>query len=300
MKVVVSGGTGFIGKRVVERLLLDGHSVSVLSRKPANEKHAVASFAWDPLSEEPPAESVNGMDAVMHLAGEPVNQRWDAEVKKRILDSRVLGTRHLVDAIARATHRPKILVSTSAVGYYGERGDEVLNERSGPGKGFLADVCKGWEAEALRAETLGVRVIRLRIGFVLGRDGGALDQILPVFRMGLGGPLGSGKQWMPWIHAADVAGLFAFALESPASAVWNAVAPHPVTNTEFTRALAKAVHRPAIFPVPGFALQLMFGELGQHMLDSARVLPDGALKAGYVFSYPGLNEALPSLVAKRH
>lgn len=297
MKVVVSGGTGFIGKRVVERLIRDGHSVGVWSRRPGLERRTgVASFYWDPLREEPPSESVNGMDAIVHLAGEPVNQRWDDAVKQRIRDSRVLGTRRLVDAIAAARHRPKILVSTSAIGYYGERGDEILSENSGPGQGFLADVCRDWEAEAMRAETLGLRVIRLRIGFVLGRDGGALGQMLPVFRMGLGGPLGSGKQWMPWIHVADVTGLFSFALESPVSAVWNAASPHPVTNSEFTRALGKAVHRPAIFPVPGFALKLMFGELGQHMLDSTRVVPDAALKAGYSFAYPAIDEALASLV----
>jgi len=297
MKIVVSGGTGFIGRRLVERLIRDGHSVGVWSRRPGLEKRAgVASFYWDPLKEEPPSERVNGMDAILHLAGEPVNQRWDEEVKKRIRDSRVLGTRRLVDAIAGARHRPKILVSTSAIGYYGERGDEILTENSGPGKGFLADVCQEWEAEAMRAEALGLRVIRLRIGFVLGCDGGALGQMLPVFRAGLGGPLSSGKQWMPWIHVADVTGLFAFALESPVSAVWNAASPHPVTNRDFTRALAGAVHRPAVFPVPGFALKLMFGELGQHMLDSARVVPDGALKAGYNFAYPDIDEALASLV----
>ena len=300
MKVVVSGGTGFIGKRVVERLLRDGHYVGVLSRKPGLERRTgVASFTWDPLAEEPPVESVNGMDAVLHLAGEPVNQRWNNEVKRRIRDSRVLGTRHLVDTIARAAHRPKMLVCTSAIGYYGERGDEILNEQSAAGEGFLADVCQAWEAEAMRAESFGLRVVRLRIGFVLGSEGGAMAQMLPVFRMGLGGRLGSGKQWMPWIHVADVAGLFAFAVESPVSRIWNAVSPNPVTNAEFTRVLAEAVHRPAIFPVPPFALKLMFGELGRHMLDSARVVPDGPLKAGYTFAYPGLAEALAGLVGKR-
>lgn len=298
MKIIVSGGTGFIGRRIVERFLEDGHTVSVWSRQPTLEKRpAVRSFLWDPLTGEPSEESLHGKDAVVHLAGEPVNQRWNPEIKQRIFDSRVLGTRRLVDAMSRMEHRPKVLVSTSAIGYYGERREEKLTESSDPGTGFLSAVCQGWEAEARRAESLGVRVIRLRIGFVLGK-GGALAQMLPVFRLGLGGPLGSGRQWMPWIHVADVAGLFAFALDYSGSAVWNAVAPTPVTNADFTRALAHAIHRPAIFPVPPFALKLMFGELGRHMLDSTRVIPDGPLNAGYAYAYPAITDALASLAGK--
>jgi uncharacterized protein (TIGR01777 family) len=201
-----------------------------------------------------------------------------------------------VDVIARVPHRPKILVCASAIGIYGDRGDAVLTETSAPGEGFLVDVCRAWEAEAERAAQFGVRVVRLRIGFVLGKDGGALATMLPAFRAFAGGRLGSGKQWMPWIHADDVAGLFVHAVENDVSGVWNATSPNPVSNAEFTRLLGRAVHRPALFPVPPFALKLAFGELGQHMLDSARVIPDAALRAGFQFRYPELKAALQNLL----
>jgi uncharacterized protein len=297
MKCVISGGTGFIGRRIVERLLRDQHYVGVWSRQPGREvRTAVASFTWDPLQGEPPAESLNTMDAVIHLAGEPVAQRWNAEVKRRIRDSRVLGTRALVDAIARVQHKPKVLVCASAIGYYGDRGDEVLTESSAPGSGFLADVCRGWETEASRAAELGLRVVRLRIGFVLGKNGGALAQMVPAFRAFVGGRLGSGKQWMPWIHVNDVAEMFVHAVESDISGVWNATSPNPVTNAVFTREMGKALHRPAVLPVPPFALKVAFGEMGQHMLDSSRVIPDAPLKAGFQFQYPDLGPALRNLL----
>ena len=290
MKCIVSGGTGFIGRRIVTRLREGGHTVSVWSRKTAPP------FAWDPLQGEPSPESLEGIDAVIHLAGENVAQRWNDDVKRRIADSRVLGTRRLVDAIARLEHKPKVLVSASAIGYYGDRGATVLSETSAPGKGFLVDVCRQWEAEADRASELGLRVIKLRIGFVLGKEGGALAQLLPAFKAFVGGRLGSGKQWMPWIHIADVADLFAYAMEHPVSGVWNATSPNPVTNDEFTAEMSKVLHRPALFTVPPFALKLAFGELGQHMLDSARVVPDGPLKHGYTFHYPTLDQALRNLL----
>ncbi len=298
MKCIVSGGTGFIGRRVVKRLLAAGHYAAVWSRKPGHEERAgVGSHLWDPLAGEPPLESLNGMDAVLlNLAGENVAQRWNPEVKNRIRDSRVIGTRHLVDAIARVQHRPKVLVCASAIGIYGSRGNEVLTEASAPGTGFLADICRSWESETDRAARLGLRVVKLRIGFVLGADGGALARLLPVFRAGLGGRLGSGKQWMPWIHVDDVAELFAYAVENDISDVWNAVSPHPVRNAEFTKMLGAALHRPAILPVPGIALKLAFGELGQHMLDSARVVPSAAIKAAFRFRWPELDAALRDLV----
>jgi len=289
MRCIVSGGTGFVGRRVVARLRERGHEVAIWSRR------AAAPFEWDPLCGEPSPESLEGVDAVVHLAGEPVAQRWNAEVKDRIRDSRVLGTRALVEAIGRLNRKPAVLVSASAIGFYGDRGDEVLTEASAGGQGFLVDVCRGWEAEADGAARFGVRVAKLRIGFVLGKDGGALAQMAPIFRAGVGGPLGSGRQWMPWIHADDVAELFAHAVEAPVSGVWNATAPHPVTNAEFTRELGKALHRPAVFPVPPFALKLAFGELGQHMLDSARVMPEAATKAGFAFGYPTIDRALAGL-----
>jgi uncharacterized protein len=297
MKCVISGGTGFIGRRIVDRLLRDQHYVGVWSRQPGREKRAaVASFSWDPMHGEPPAESINTMDAVIHLAGEPVAQRWNAEVKRRILDSRVLGTRALVDAISRVRHKPKVFVCASAIGYYGDRGDEVLTESSTPGSGFLADVCRGWEKEADRAAEFGLRVIKLRIGFVLGRDGGALAQMVPAFRAFAGGRLGSGKQWMPWIHVNDVAEMFVHVVENDIAGVLNAAAPNPVTNAVFTREMGKALHRPALFAIPPFALKLAFGELGQHMLDSSRVIPEAAMKAGFPFRYPELAAALRDLL----
>lgn len=298
MKCIVSGGTGFIGGRIVERLLQDGHYVGVYSRQPGREKRAaVAAYYWDPLAGEPTADSINAMDAVIHLAGEPVAQRWNAEVKRRIRDSRVLGTRALVEAISRVQHKPKVLVSASAIGYYGDRGDEILNESSAPGSGFLVDVCRAWEAEADRAAEFGLRVVKLRIGFVLGKNGGALAQMVPAFRAFVGGRLGSGKQWMPWVHINDVAEMFAHAVDNDISGVWNASSPNPVTNAVFTEEMAKTLHRPAIFPVPLFALRIAFGELAQHMLDSARVIPEAALKANFAFRYPDLGRALHDLLA---
>ncbi len=290
MKCVISGGNGFIGRRVVERFRRAGHSVDIWSRK------SLATFHWDPLEGEPAAESLAGMDVVIHLAGETVAQRWTPAVKKRIVDSRVAGTRHLVDAIAKLDRRPRVLVCASAIGIYGDREDEILTESSPVGSGFLVDTCRGWEREADRGAEFGVRVVKLRIGFVLGKDGGALAQMLPIFRFGLGGKLGSGKQWMPWIHVDDVAELFFHAATNEISGLWNATAPNPVTNETFTKELGHALHRPAIFPVPPFALKLMFGELGQHMLDSARVIPDAALKSRFRFRYPEIGEALRSLV----
>jgi len=299
MKCIISGGSGFIGRGVVERLLRDHHYVAVWSRKPGLERrNGVAAFSWDPLAGEPPIESVNTMDTVIHLAGEPVAQRWNAQVKARIRDSRVLGTRRLVDVISRAKHKPTTLVCASAIGIYGNRGDEILTETSSPGTGFLVDVCKEWEAEADRAAEFGLRVVKLRIGFVLGKGGGALATILPAFQFFAGGRLGSGKQWMPWIHSADVCEMMVRAAEDESiRGVWNATAPNPVTNNEFTRELASAVHRPALFPVPSFALKAAFGEFAQHMLDSARVIPEAAVGAGYRFRYPDLKPALLDLVS---
>lgn len=297
MKCIVSGGTGFIGRHIVDRLLSDNHYVAVLSRRPGLERRTgVASHIWDPLAGEPPEESLNGMDAVLHLAGEPVAQRWNDQVKRRIRDSRVQGTRRIVDVIGRVRHKPGALICASAIGYYGDRGDEILTEASAAGAGFLADVCRQWEAEADRAQQFGLRVIKLRIGFVLGRDGGALAQMLPVFRKAVGGRLGSGRQWMPWIHIADAAELFIRALEENVSGVWNATAPNPVRNTDFTHELGHAVHRPAVLQVPSVILKLKFGELAQHMLDSARVVPEAAQKAGYAFRFPEIGPALADLI----
>jgi uncharacterized protein (TIGR01777 family) len=277
MKYVVSGGTGFLGRHIAQRLRDRGHTVEVWGREPR----------FDLLS---------GADGVVHLAGEPVAQRWNADVKRRIRESRVEGTRALVDAISRLAQKPLVMVSASAIGIYGDCGDEVLTETSAPGKGFLAELCQEWESEGDRARVFGLRVMKMRIGIVLG-DGGALATIAPAFKAFLGGRLGSGRQWMPWIHVDDIAELFAYALENDISGVWNATSPNPVTNAAFTRELAAALHRPALFPVPPFALKLAFGELAQHMLDSARVVPEAAIRAGFRFRYPDLREALEQTTA---
>ena len=242
------------------------------------------------------AEILGSCDGLVHLGGEPVAQRWTPAAKKRIHDSRVEGTRRLVDALARLSRRPRVLVCASAVGYYGSRGDETLTELSPPGSDFLARVVMDWEDAAQSAEQLGIRVVRLRFGMVLGA-GGALAKLLPLFRWGLGGRLGSGQQWMAWIHLQDAVNLILFALDfSAIRGPINATAPHPVTNDEFTGRLAIALHRPAILPVPRFALRIALGEMSEMLLASQRVLPSVAKSAGFPFQYPDLHAALENLL----
>jgi uncharacterized protein (TIGR01777 family) len=280
MTISISGASGFIGRHLMKSLAQAGHSLRALSR------HA------------PPAESLREADAIIHLAGEPVAQRWTAAAKQRILDSRVVGTRNLVEALGRFTRRPETLICASAIGYYGSRGDEILTESSAPGSGFLPEVCVAWEREALAAEAFGIRVVRVRTGVVLDANGGALVRMLPPFRMGLGGRLGSGRQWMSWIHLEDLAALFQFAVESQVRGPLNAVAPNPVTNSDFTRELAHALRRPAVFPVPEFALKMLFGEMADVLLASQRVAPAAAEAAGFRFRFPQLAPALESLLRR--
>jgi len=297
VKITISGASGLIGRRLLKTLGTAGHTLQVLSRHagmnmPAN----VRVFAWDPAKGEPPAEGLRETDAVIHLAGEPVAQRWNDEVKRRIRDSRVLGTRNLVQAIAKLENRPQALVCASGVGYYGSRGDEILTEVSSSGQDFLADVCRDWEKEALAAEAAGVRVVCVRTGLVLDPRGGALKRMLPPFRMGLGGKIGTGRQWMPWIHAQDLADLFRFAAENPLKGAANGVAPNPVVNADFTRALGSALRRPAIFPVPGFVLDIMFGEMASVLTAGQRAVPKAAEDAGFQFRFPELTAALADLL----
>jgi uncharacterized protein (TIGR01777 family) len=299
MKALVSGGSGFIGSALCARL----QRPRVLSRSPSRTKQAlgdVEPFPWDAEGGPPPVESVEGADAVFHLAGDPVAEgRWTAAKKKRIRDSRVLGTRHLVRAIAAAKAKPRVLVAFSAVGLYGDRGVEELTESSAPGSDFLAAVCGEWEGEAAKARDLGVRVVHLRIGVVLGPGGGALKKMLLPFRLGLGGVLGDGRQWMPWIHRDDVVGLALFAAEKESvSGAVNAVGPAPATNREFTKALGRALGRPTIFPVPRIVLRVAFGEMAAVLLGSQRVLPKAALAAGYAFRHPEVGGALRAILAK--
>jgi uncharacterized protein (TIGR01777 family) len=297
MTVTITGATGFIGKRLTTALLAEGHSVHALSRRSgASVRPGARVFAWNPMREAPPREALEGAGAVVHLAGEPVAQRWTPEAKRRIRVSRVEGTRRLVEALGGLAHRPPVLVCASATGIYGARGNERLTEASPAGGGFLAEVVKDWEREADAAAPLGIRVVKLRTGIVLAAHGGALARMLPVFRIGVGGTLGWGEQWMSWIHLDDLVSLIRFALDRAVSGALNAVAPNPVTNADFTRTLAAVLHRPALFPVPPFALRLAFGEMAQVLLDSQRVLPEAATAAGFSFSHPELRPALTNIL----
>jgi uncharacterized protein len=297
MKITITGASGLIGRRLMKSLVGEGHSLHVLSRHAGtNVPAGVRVSAWDPMKGEAPAEALEGADAVIHLAGEPVAQRWNDEVKRRIRESRVVGTTNLVNGMKKAGAAPKALVCASAIGYYGSRGDEVLTEASAAGTGFLAETCVAWEKAAIAAEALGTRVARVRIGIVLDARGGALAKMLPPFKMGAGGRVGNGKQWMSWIHVEDLAGLIRFAVANPVSGVVNGVAPNPVTNAEFTKALGAALHRPAVVPVPTLALRMMFGEMADVLLGSARVLPKAAEAAGFGFRFTSLDAALAELL----
>src|SRR5579864_1253833 len=284
MNITVTGATGFIGRNLVQSLASDGHSVRALTRA-----------AWNVTAGEPPAESLAAADAIIYLAGEPVAQRWTWAAKKRIRASRVLGTHHLVTAISTMARRPELLICASAIGIYGDRGEEVLTESSPIANGFLADVCRDWEREADLAESLGVRVVKTRIGIVLGRHGGALERMLPPFRAFVGGKLGVGHQWMSWIHIDDLVGIFRYAIDRPVSGVVNATSPNPVRDSEFTHELASALHRPAILPVPAIGLRLLFGQMSQILLDSQRVIPKAVESEGYKFEFPDLGDALKNL-----
>lgn len=295
MRALVTGATGTIGRQLVRAL---GPSTVVLSRDPARASRAlggVRAEAWAGTGDLP-AGVLDDVDAVFHLAGEPVGEgRWTEDKKRRIEESRVLGTRAVVRAIARAKVKP-VLVSASAVGLYGSRGDEWLTEGAAAGEGFLPRVCRAWEDEALEAEALGARVVRVRIGIVLARDGGALAKMLPLFRAGLAGRLGAGTQWVPWIHVDDVVGLLIHAATNDAvRGPLNAVAPDPVTNEAFTRALARAVRRPAVLAAPRSVLQLALGEMASVVLASQRVVPNAAVRTGYRFAHRTLDEALAAL-----
>jgi uncharacterized protein (TIGR01777 family) len=238
-----------------------------------------------------------GAGAVIHLAGEPVAQRWNAEVKRRILSSRVQGTHSLVHALGAMPVRPGVLVCASAIGYYGSRGDEILPESAAPGGDFLSEVCSAWERAAQAAAELGLRVVSPRIGVVLDPAGGALAQMLPPFRVGLGGPIAGGQAWTSWIHLNDLVRLIAWSVEHPALAgPVNAVAPNPVRNETFTRALGAALHRPAFFPVPALALKLLYGEMAGIVLASLRVAPERAVQSGFQFNWPDLGPALRDLL----
>jgi uncharacterized protein (TIGR01777 family) len=302
MRIAVTGATGLIGRRLVARLLERGDDVTVLSRSAGRAREAlgnVEAVEWDPMAGPAPAEALAGRDGVVHLAGEPVAQRWSESAKRSIHESREVGTRNLIEGLRAADPRPRVLASASGIDYYGAHGDEEVTEDDPPADDFLAQVCVVWEGEAQRAEELGVRVVRLRTSVVLSRQGGALAKMLPPFKLGVGGPVAGGRQWMPWIHLDDVTGMYLAALDDERwSGPINAGTPTPVTNREFSKALGRALHRPAIAPVPELALRVLYGEMAEIVTSGRRAIPKRALELGYDYEHPDLDEALRSALAR--
>lgn len=298
MHVLITGGSGFIGTALCRALLARGDGLTVLTRSAARAgaRLPAAVCCIENLAHAAPA------DAVVNLAGENLGDgRWSAARKQRFVDSRVQTTRRLIDWM-QTGQRPQVLVSGSAIGWYGARGDEELGENAPPGRPneFSAQLCRAWEAEALQAEALGVRTCLLRIGIVLERDGGSLQQMLLPFRMGLGGVMGSGAQWMSWIHRDDLVGLILWLIDTPqAQGAYNGTAPQPVRHREFVRTLARTLHRPAFMPLPAPALRLLLGEMAGLVLEGQRVLPRRALRGGYAFRYPDLASALGAILGQR-
>jgi len=300
MRTLITGATGFIGRALSHRLQLGGHEVWALSRggdsATAHLPAISRTFEWDPMGGPPPALAFEGVEAVVHLAGESVVGRWNADKCEAIEQSRVVGTANLVAAIADLSQRPRVLASSSAIGYYGDRGEEALTEASRGGHDFLARVGQGWEAAARDAEGLGVTVVRFRTGIVLGPGGGALKEMLLPAKLGLGGPLGSGEQWWSWIHLDDLVGIIEHAIGLNFSTALNGTAPVPVRQREFARALGGVLHRPAFAPMPAFALKLVLGGFAVELLSSKRVLPEATRASGYEFRFPELGPALGNIL----
>ncbi|MDQ7006373.1 MAG: TIGR01777 family oxidoreductase [Acidobacteriota bacterium] len=298
MRVLVTGAGGFIGRALVARLVEEGRQVVALSRRPRAVTEALpelsGAWAWQPQAGPPPAEALEGVGAVVHLAGEPVAGIWTRAKRRAIEDSRVSGTRHLVEGLV-AGGTGGVLVSASAIGFYGERGDAILDEGEGPTDDFLSRVCRQWEQEARQAEAAGWRVVRLRIGIVLERGGGALGAMERPFRLGMGGRLGRGRQWWSWIHREDLVEMILWALGGQVGGAVNATAPGPVRQGEFARELGRALHRPAWLPAPAFALRILTGGFAWELLSSKRVLPRRALEAGFRFRHPELPAALGAI-----
>lgn len=295
-KVLVSGSSGLIGSALVTALRNAGHDVKRLVRSPAAAPDQVS---WNPA--EPPAlESVSGFDAVIHLAGESIATRWSEEKKRRIADSRVPPARHLAAALAKAQQPPRVFVCASAIGYYGDRGDEILREDSPSGQGFTAELCRQWEAAAQSVTSAGIRAVQIRTGIVLSTAGGALPKMLPPFRMGVGGNLGNGRQWMSWMDLRDMVGGIQHILATDSiTGPVNMVSPNPVRNAEFTKTLASVLHRPAIFPMPAFAARLAFGQMADELLfASQRIQPAKLMESGYKFESPDLRAALEEILDK--
>jgi uncharacterized protein (TIGR01777 family) len=301
MRVLINGATGLIGTSLCRLLGSDDHQIVALSRSSGKAARlpGIETHHWAPQTGPPPRPALDGIDAVVNLAGEPLDaHRWTDEQKKRIRDSRIVTTRNLVEGLRSADRKPAVFVSGSAVGFYGDRGNKELDETSAAGSGFMSAVCQDWEDEASNAADVGIRVVQVRTGVVFSAEGGALKKMLTPFKLGLGGPLGSGKQWFPWIHIEDTAGIFRHSIvTSSVSGPINAVAPEAITNAEFTRRLASALHRPAFIPVPETALRVLMGEMAEVLFASQRVIPKVALASGYQFRYPQLAGALAGLLS---
>ena len=306
MKVTVTGATGTLGSALVAELLARSDEVTALSRNPDSARRKlgaeVNALAWaDPKGDSPPAQALRGQDAVMHLLGEPVAQRWSEQAKKEIRDSRVLSTRNLVAGLAELSEaeRPGVLVSQSASGFYGPQGDQRVDESAPAADDFLAEVCVAWEAEAHHAESLGLRVALARTGVVMSEEGGALEKMLPPFKLGVGGPVAGGKQYVPWIHADDVVGALLFCLDTEgATGPINLSAPEPVTNAELSKALGHVLKRPAVAPVPAFAIKTLYGEMASIVTSGVRAVPKRLLELGYDFRRPDLEDALRAATGK--
>ena len=302
MRVTVTGATGLIGARVVAALQARGDQVTVLSRRPEHAQRllGVEAVGWNPAAGPAPDEGLAGRDGVLHLAGEPIAQRWTPASKERIRSSRELGTARLVEGLERSEPRPRVLVSASAVGFYGARGDERLDEHAPPGADFLALVCEAWERAAAAAAGLGMRTVSLRTGVLVDRADGALARMLPPFRLGVGGPVAGGDQYISWIAPDDLVRLYLAALDDPTwSGPVNATAPEPVTNREFAHALGRVLHRPAVLPIPGFALRALYGEMASVVTTGQRAVPARALAGGFEFRHPAIEETLAAALSLR-
>jgi uncharacterized protein (TIGR01777 family) len=302
--VLVTGASGLIGRALLAKLGAREDEVTVLTRDPDRARAqlgaATQAVGWDPLSGPPPAQALSGRDAIVNLAGEPISQRWSARAKQAIRDSRVTGTRNLVLGLGAldAGARPRVLISSSAIGYYGARGAEPIDEEAPAGADFLARVCVEWEAQARAASTLQMRTVQVRTGVVLDRAGGALAKMLPPFRLGVGGPVAGGRQYVAWIHRDDLIGIMLSALDDERwSGPINATAPEPVSNRVLSRALGRELHRPALLPVPAPALRALYGEMAEILTTGVRAVPARALVLGYEFEHPRLQEALASALA---
>jgi hypothetical protein len=306
MKVVLAGGSGFLGRALTAALAARGHDVAILTRHAAMPRASVRYIVWRPDTTnamgQPSQEwshEIDGADAIINLAGAGIaDRRWTNARKGVLRGTRLVGARQLISAIRAASHRPTVFIQGSAIGYYGTAGDDVFDERSPAGSDFLATLCRDWEAEGRGAEAFGCRVVLVRTGIALARDGGALRKMLLPFQLGLGGPIASGRQYMSWIHRDDWAALVVWALETAAvTGAINATAPSPVTNAEFSRALGAALHRPAVLPMPGFALRLLVGELADAgLINGQRVVPRRALAMGFKFKYPEIGAAMSAAV----